>query len=114
MPKDKGIQVNGTLEGESPFDIKVVVQRDTDGKISQGVVVGDTLRQNQAIILMAYPGDLKFTPTLGVGIGDALLGDELLESRHKIRKEFAKDGMTVTKLDLYNDKPITIDAQYTS
>lgn len=113
MAKDIGIQLNGTLEGESPFDIKIEVQRDSNGKITQGMVVGNILNQNQAIILMANPGDLKFNPTLGVGMGEALLGDDLLEYRHSIRKQFAKDGMTVTKLDLYNDKPITIDAKYT-
>ncbi|WP_271783864.1 hypothetical protein [Aquimarina algiphila] len=110
--KNIGIQVidhndNGTL-----LDIKIDVVRNSSGKIEHGLVVNDTLQQNKAFLLMAHQGELKATPQLGVGFSDILLGTDLLEYRHKIREQFPIDGLQISKLTLYNNKPFEIEADY--
>lgn len=110
--KDKGIQLNDSNDSGEVMDLKINPVRGEDGKIITGIVVGNTLEQNKAMILMAHPGDFKFNPFLGVGIEDALLTDDYLEFRHRIRKSFAEDGLKITRLDFYPGKEFKIDAKY--
>lgn len=109
MPKNVGIQLNETGD---ILDIKLNVIRDVDGKIINGIVVGNSLEQNKALILMTHQGENKFNPDLGVGIEDMLLSGDYLEFRHRIREHFAKDGLKIKTLDLYPNKRIKIDAEY--
>lgn len=114
MAKNTGIQLNDNNDTGEILDIKIHPERDASGKIIRGIVVGDTLQQNKALILMAYPGDMKSRPDIGVGIQDILLNEDYLLYRHRIREHFNKDGLTVRQLDLYANKPIIIDADYNS
>lgn len=110
--KSIGIQLNDNNDSGDILDLKINVVRDSAGKIVSGLVIGDTLEQNKAIILIAHEGQLKGNPDLGVGIGDIALSSDYLEYRHKIREHFAKDGLVVETLDLYENKPIKIIANY--
>jgi len=112
MAKDKGIQLNDNLSQGEILDLKIEVKRDSEGKIIQGITVGNTLQQNQALILITQPGENKFYPDLGVGIADMLLDHDYLSYRHRIREHYAKDGLKVSYLDLYPNKPLKIDANY--
>ena len=108
-----GIQLSDHMDSDV-WDLKVEVEKDENGKILQGLVIGDILFQNQATILAAYPGELKFEPTLGVGLKKELLGEDLLKSRHKIREDFPKDGLRIRDLDLYDVNKVNITASYES
>lgn len=111
MAKDRGILLSdGSVTGT--VDLYTEIIRDSSGKIIQGLPIGNTLEQNKALILVCNPGELKEHPTLGVGLVDALLSDDFLELRHRIRREFAKDGLQITRLDLYNSTNINIEANY--
>lgn len=110
--KDRAIQLIDSNDAGRVLDLKINVVRGSDGKILSGVTIGNTLEQNKALILLAQAGDLKFEPMLGVGIENLLLDDNLLAFRHKIREEFAKDGLKVKTLNLYNINNIEIDANY--
>lgn len=110
--KSIGIQLNDNNDSGDVLDLKINVVRDSAGKIVSGLVVGDTLEQNKAIILIAHEGQLKGNPDVGVGIGDIALSSDYLEYRHKIREHFAKDGLVVETLDLYENKPVKIIANY--
>ena len=110
--KGKGIQVDAQDSGF--LDVVTEPLRDGSGKIVQGLVVGDTLEQNKAFILMAQQGEFKANPNIGVGFGDILLGADLLEFRHKIREQFNLDGLKIKTLDLYHTDRINIDAYYES
>lgn len=112
MPKAKGLQLNDNTSTGEILDLKIEVIKDAEGKITSGLIVGNTLQQNQALILITQPGENKFNPDLGVGIADMLLDHDYLNYRHRIREHYAKDGLIVTHLDLYENKPLRIDANY--
>ena len=93
--KDIAIQLNDSQNGVQNIDLKINVIRDGGGLITSGLVVGNVLRQNQAIIIIANPGEFPFSPTLGVAIDEIGLIQE--EGIHVIR---------VKTLPLLNVNPI--------
>lgn len=107
-----GIQYNDNNDNGEILDLKISVVYDASGKIVSGLSVGNTLEQNKASILIAHQGEFKFNPDLGVGLGDIALSSEYLEYRHKIREHFAKDGLVIETLDLFENKPFKIVAHY--
>lgn len=110
--KSTGIQLNDSSNALEPIDLKIDVQRNGDGLITRGLVVGDVMNQNQALIIMSNPGEFPFSPTLGVAINDLILDNDYLRMRHRIREHFAKDGLKVKKLEFSEGKPLVIDASY--
>ena len=110
--RNKGIQLLDSNDGGEIGDLKIQVKRDASGKIVQGMIVGETLEQNIALILISHQGEFKFNPDLGVGIGDLLLSSDYLVYRHRIREHLAKDKLIVKSLDLYENKPLKIEASY--
>lgn len=110
--KDKGIQLNDSSSGLESIDFKIDIIRDADGMITQGLVIGNTMPQNQALIIMASPGEFMFNPLIGVSIIDLLLDSDFLRIRHRIREHFLKDGMIVKSLEFEENKPLLIDAYY--
>jgi len=111
MAKNIGILLN-----PETLDLLIKPQRDAQGKITQGLVVGDITAQNQAMILQAYPGEFKENPEIGVGIDDIVLDNDLLAWRSKIRKQIENEGQTINTFDVKqttNGKfEIIIDAKY--
>lgn len=108
--KDRGIQLtDGTL---NDIDLKIEVVRGSDGLITQGLVIGDTMNQNQALILIANPGEFKTEPTIGVAIDELIFDNDYLRFRHRIREHFEKDGLKVQSIQLSEGKPLLIDATY--
>lgn len=105
MAKDIGIQLNNDLE------LNIQVVKDSNGKITSGLTVGNTLYQNQYLILQAQKGEFKENPTLGVGINDMANDDDLTEWKKAIRQELAKDGMKINKLVLTNSG-MSLEARY--
>lgn len=93
------------------YDIEVKVKRDSYGKIVSGMVIGDVLHQNQAIILSMRKGDLKENPSIGVGLSDLLLDHNILSIRSEIRQQLELDGQTVNSV-MVSKSSIAIDAKY--
>jgi hypothetical protein len=104
--KNLGVQLNPAT---NDFDIKVVL--DSEGKIIQGLHVGDATKQNTAIILYIQPGELKEQPAVGVGINNMLLDKDYLLYKHKIRQQLNMEGMQVNHLEI-NNQNIWINAYY--
>ena len=94
MSKKIGIQLTNDME------LLITPVRDRTGLIMSGLTIGDTLYQNQYMILQAQKGEFKENPTLGVGINDMANDDDLNEWKKAIREEFAKDGLKVSKLSI--------------
>ena len=110
--KDKGIQLSDSTTGLQGIDLKIDVVRDADGLIVRGLVIGNTMNQNQAMIIVANPGEFKFNPMLGVAIDELLLDDDFLRMRHRIQENLEMDGMKVKSIDFSEGKPLVIDASY--
>lgn len=85
-----------------------------DIKIQNGhLALGDTMAQNQYLILMSQKGEVKEHPTLGVGIADMLNDNDVLSWKRKVRVGLQADGMEVDKLDIDSDGHIKdLSAKY--
>lgn len=93
------------------FEPSVKVRHGPDGKITEGLQVGDALRQNQALILVLHKGELKERPSTGCGIEDMLLDNDPMYWRSLIREQMEMDGQTVSKVAV-TKTGITIEATY--
>ena len=93
------------------YDIAVNVQRDASGLITSGLVLGDILHQNQALILVLHKGDLKSDVSVGVGIDRMLLDNERLTWTREIREQLEMDGQKVEDVRI-TGKQIIIKAAY--
>lgn len=100
----KGIQL-------TDYDIAVKVKRDRFGQIVSGLMVGNILHQNQAVILTMRKGDLKENPSVGVGLPDMVLEHDLMAIRNEIRQQLELDGQTVNLIKV-TESSIVIDAKY--
>lgn len=105
MKKGTGIQLSGD------YDIDISVRRDSGGLIVSGLCIGDTLRQNQAVILVMNKGELKEAPLMGVGISDMLLDNDPLFWRTEIAEQMEMDGQTVERVAIGRES-IEITAEY--
>ena len=95
----------------SDYDIDIHARKDDNGKIASGVVIGDILAQNQALILQTHKGEWKEDPSIGAGISDMLLDENLMLWKREIREQMELDGQTVRDVSITGTK-ITIDAKY--
>ena len=93
------------------YEPQIIVKTDELGQITQGLTLGDTLAQNQAIIMEMHPGELKERPMVGVGISDMLLDNDPLFWRTKIKEQLEMDGQKVEDVSI-TDRQIIIKAQY--
>lgn len=93
------------------FEIDVQLKFNDEGKILSGLNLGDTLRQNQALILVLHQGELKERPEVGVGIEDMLLDNDILYWRSRIREQLELDNQNVDKVRITTGG-IEINASY--
>lgn len=93
------------------FAPAIRVRRDEQGKITSGLQVGNTLRQNQALILALNKGELKERPSVGCGIADMLMDHDPLYWRSVIREQLEMDRQRVNSIRI-TPKGIEIDATY--
>ena len=102
--------MNG-IQLQQDFCPAVELRRGADGRIVQGLSVGDILRQNQALILALHQGELKERPAVGCGISDMLLDHDPLYWRTVVREQLEMDGQQVRSVKI-TTTGITIDATY--
>ena len=93
------------------YDLKLDLRYDEQGKIKQGIFLGETTPQNQAFILVAHKGEFKENPTIGVGMADILNDHDFTYWKRLITIEFERDGQHIDKLEL-NNQGLTIEAHY--
>ena len=93
------------------YDLAVDVTRDASGKIAGGLVIGDILRQNQALILLLHKGELKSAPSVGVGISDMLLDHNFQVWKKEIREQMELDGQKVDSVQI-TPSGLVIDSKY--
>lgn len=106
--KDRGIVIT------DDYDFQITVQRDNEAKITTGLTLGNILYQNQAIILLAQPGEIKSSPLVGVGIENILNDEDLLGWQRTIRLQMELDGQVVTRITFGKDQNLEINAKYSN
>ena len=67
------------------YEPRIRLVRDEEGRIIEGLTLGETLPQNQALILTLHQGELKEAPAVGCGVSDMLLDNQPLYWRARIR-----------------------------
>lgn len=105
MSRNIGIRITNDYEPE----LSIVM--DSEGKIEKGLVVGNILEQNQAMILLCQKGDIKEFGGLGAGIEDMLNDNELDRWKRDITYMLSQDGMKVKKMEIGEDYLI-LEADY--
>ena len=93
------------------YDLDIKVEKDASGRITSGLVVGDILHQNQALLLVFHKGDLKDDVSVGVGIDRMLLDNDRLSWTREIREQLEMDGQKVEDVTV-TDTTIKIKASY--
>lgn len=101
--------MNGIQMTDYDLDVKVV--HNESGQIVSGLVVGDILHQNQALLMVFHKGDLKDDVSVGIGIDRMLLDDDRLGWVREIREQLEMDGQTVESVKIDNES-IKITASY--
>jgi hypothetical protein len=76
------------------------------------LVVDDATAQHKGIILLAQKGEIRQFPFVGVGIRDYILDDDLGDLAQAIQKQFELDGMTIDRLEVFNNGNIEEKAYY--
>lgn len=105
----------GILLDPETGDLKPAFGRDALGLFAQGLEIGYTTYQNQAILMQTVKGEFKEFPTLGAGIFDLVGDHEIAGWKREIALQMEADGMTVKRvnIDIVKNK-LTIDADYSS
>ena len=93
------------------YDLDIKVVTDESGRILSGLVVGDILHQNQALLLVFHKGDLKDDVSVGVGIDRMTLDNDRLTWSREIREQLEMDGQKVEDVKIENNT-IKIQASY--
>lgn len=99
-----------TLTDNGGYDFLLDIKTE-NGRITQGICLGETTPQNQAFILMAHKGDFKENPMLGVGIGDIVNDHDFDRWRSAIIESLVEDGQWVSRVEV-SANGIEIDAKY--
>lgn len=74
---------------------------------------GDATRQHQKLLILLSPGELRESPTVGVGaLGFILEEDGFQAINGDIKRAFENDGMTVRAINVNQAGRLQIDAAY--
>jgi hypothetical protein len=99
------------IQLSADYEPRIRLARDEEGRVIEGLTLGETLPQNQALILTLHQGELKEAPAVGCGISDMLLDNQPLYWRARIREQLEMDGQTVDSVKI-TTSGISIDAHY--
>lgn len=90
----------------------ILLNDDLTLKIENGdVVLGDITAQNQKLILLCRPGELRYEPRAGVAIDDFIDDDAPGDLSIIARREFKRDSMDVQTVS-FDANNLVIDAEY--
>lgn len=92
------------------FDI--LLDEDLDLLFEDGdLVIGESTRQHQQLLLLSEKGEIREYPTRGVGLRSWILDDAMGSLNGEIKKQFELDGMKVQGVKL-SGTTLEIEATY--
>lgn len=100
------------MDGDGDLMIRPV--RDEQGAIAEGLMVGNTVYQNQYVILSIHKGELKEFPTLGVGLPDMVNDHDVAGWENEVSLQLQNDGMKVSRVAFGRGLALEIEAEYGS
>jgi hypothetical protein len=103
--KGTGIQLG------SDYDLLIRAVKDETGKIASGLCIGDTLAQNQALILLCQKGEVKNDPLLGAGINDVCNDHDFRLWKQEITQQMERDGQRISRMEV-NENGLKLEAKY--
>lgn len=106
------IQLNDGDGSNAALDLKFNVQRDASGKIISGLSIGDTVNQNQFLLLNMNHGELKEYPTVGVGVRDYILSEEFASLPSAVQESFTADRFKVDEVRIDKQQNLILKAHY--
>jgi hypothetical protein len=80
--------------------------------VNFSLAIGDVTWQNAAFIFTAHPGDYKELPTVGIGIDDLPLDNNLDLWRREIRRQLESEGFSLDTFDISPDKSLNLQLHY--
>ena len=94
-------------------DIRIGIENDFDLLIQGGdLVVGESTRQHQALLILIEKGELREFPSRGVGVHSWLLDDFAFgDFNSAVKREFEADGMKVLGIRGINTN-LQVEAYY--
>ena len=97
-------------------DKRFGIQIDDSGDLvvaGGAVAVGDTLAQNEFLLLVSGPGDLKEYPLMGAGISDMACDHDNTGWKRRIIDAFKDDGLRVKSIEMAAEGALTrLEADY--
>jgi hypothetical protein len=94
-------------------DLLIAVKRGTDGKITDGLVVGDNAVQCAGLVLNMNQGELKNAPVVGANLSRNMRG-KLNRDRLKNQIETALARVNIRIEDVKNELDIMVNKQHIS
>ncbi len=93
-------------------DLHIKARRNAQGKIEDGLVIGDVTAQNQRTILLAEKGEIKEAPLLGVGAQQFIDDDDPVDFLREVRTNLRMDRQTVKQVGFNENGNLVITACY--
>lgn len=78
---------------------------------SGSMALMEVTHQNQAMLLIARPGEYKEFPTIGIGLPDMLMDHELSGWRRRIIEQVEADGQRISKIQI-TTTGVDLEAKY--
>lgn len=75
-------------------------------------VIDDSENQHQKHILIAYKGEYKANPELGVGIEQILNDDDITPTLIEAKKNLQYDGVDVNNIYFSDEGKLIVDGKY--
>ena len=75
-------------------------------------VIGESDNQHQKHVLIAYKGEYKANPELGVGIEQMLNDDDITPILIEAKKNLQYDGVDVNDIFFTDEGKLTVDGKY--
>lgn len=75
-------------------DLKISVKRDSEGKITEGITLGDTQMQDAYIALSSLKGEIKADPIAGCNLFRLVRGKSTTPPRKEIKLALKRVGIS--------------------
>ena len=101
------------LQNEADCDLRMINTGDEYDPVFD-VGFGESTKQHERDILLSRKGDVRFSPSAGVGIVEYLMDENANELLNEVRRQSGKDGLKIRilKWPTFPNGQINYDGYY--